>query len=257
MSSLSSSFSLNLELHDNHNQSSFSNRSIHEIWSPNPSPKGSYPSTPSEDSIPYFSSSHENRESPYHNRSPVDILAGRHNGSPMLTSPCSVPSDQSFLQHHPRKENSPFYGSGFTSIDSYNNNHVISNGIENNHAAEHGQIQRQNMHAIRALQFIDPNSDQPQNGKEFDGREGVSPTHIDEGTRHDIKGKKHQVHFEEKGKNGIIIKQRNGRITPTREDMMTAAKRLGSGLDECLDQLRNLEREYRKVCDLIFVLSYP
>ena len=109
------------------------------------------------------------------------------------------------------------------------------------------------MHAIRALQFIDPNSDQQQNGKEFDSREGVSPTDTDEGTRPDSKGKKHQVHFEDKGKNGIIIKQRNGRITPTREDMMTAAKRLGSGLDECLDQLRNLEREYRKVCCALLV----
>ena len=249
MSSFSSGFSLNLELHDNANHAGFSGRSIHEIWSPNPSPKGSYPSTPSEDSVPYFPSSHDNRESPYHNRSPVDILAGRRNGSPMLASPCSLPSDQSFLPYHPRVDGSPFYGSGFTNLDSFNNNHSISNGYESFHDYENGKVhQRQNMQAIRALQFNEPTNDNHQSGREPDSTEPASPGYLEDSHKHDAKGRKPQVHFEEKEKNGFGNKQKNGQVLTGRDELMTAAKRLGSGLDECLDQLRSLEKECRKVC---------
>lgn len=245
MSSLSSSFSLNLELHDNANNTGFSARSIHEIWSPNPSPKGSYPSTPSEDSVPYFPSSHDNRESPYHNRSPVDILSGRRHGSPMLASPCSLPSDQSFLPYHSKVENSPFYGSGLTNLDSFNNNHAVSNGFDSYQEFEPGKLQRHNMHAIRALQFIEPNSDQ--NGKESETSELASPGYLEDALHHVGKSRKPLVHFEEREKNGYNSKQKNGQVLASRDEMMTAAKRLGSGLDECLDQLRNLEKECRKV----------
>ena len=248
MSSLSSSFSLNLELHENVNHGSLSGRSIHEIWSPNPSPKGSYPSTPSEDSVPYFPSSHENRESPYHNRSPVDILVGRRNGSPMLSSPCSMPSDQSFLHYHSRTDNSPYYSSGFTSLDSFNNNHSITNGFENHNELEHSKgYSRHNMHAIRALQFIEPSNDGNRVGKECEAWEPSSPGFAEDSYKHDGKARKPQVHFEEKEYNGSCIKQKNGHVIASGEEMMPAAKRLGAGLDECLEQLRHLEKECRKV----------
>ena len=250
MSSLSSSFSLNLDLNDVSNQASFSNRSIHEIWSPNPSPKGSYPSTPSDESVPYFPSSHDNRDSPFSNRSPVDILAGRSVGSPMLASPCSLPSEQSILQHHSRRDTSPFFNSKFSSIDVVNhNNNIISNGVLNGHAYDNGTPQKQNMRAIRSLQFMDPGIEADHNGQDCDILEYV-PTSFncdDNAARHDHKGRKHQVHFEEKPRNGIIVKPHNGQFLVSKDEMMTAAKRLGSGLDECLDQLRNLEREYRRV----------
>ncbi|XP_065053089.1 uncharacterized protein LOC135682225 [Rhopilema esculentum] len=246
ISSLSSSFSLNLDLHDNANQAGFPGRIIHDIWSPNPSPKGSYPSTPSEDSIPYFPSSHDNRESPYHNGSPVDLLMGRCSGSPMLASPCCLSSDQSFLSHNQRKETSPFYGSGYVSMDSFNNNHGVSNGFDNGLDIEHGKLQRQNMHAIRALQFADPGNDGQFGGQDSGGREPTPTGLSDDPHKHETRSRKHQVHFEEREKNGFVSKHKNGQVIPSREEMMSAGKRLGSGLDECLEQLRHLERECRK-----------
>eukprot|EP00794_Sanderia_malayensis_P003271 gene3271-3753_t len=247
VSSLSSSFSLNLDLPDLPNQSNFSNRSIHEIWSPNPSPKGSYPSTPS-DEIPYFPNNHDSRDSPYNNRSPVDILSSRQLGSPMLVSPCSLPSD-SMMHHYPRRETSPFYAAKFSGIDIANNNTngngIHSNGIMNGHSYDSAMAHKQNMRAIRALQFVDPGIETDINGKDFEVADYVQ-TQAEENGKLDAKGKRHQVHFEDKPRNGIIIKQRSGQSIMSRDEMMTAAKRLGSGLDECLDQLRHLERECRK-----------
>ena len=249
MSSFSSSFSLNLELHENANHGNLSGRSIHEIWSPNPSPKGSYPSTPSEDSVSYFPSSHENRESPYHNRSPVDILVGRRNGSPMLSSPCSLPSDQSFLHYPARVDNPPYFSSGFSSLDSFNNNHTVTNGLENQCELEHSKVYtRQNMHAIRALQFTEPSCDSNRAGKEPESVEPASPGYADELSKHDGRARKPFVHFEEKHNSGSNIKQKNGHVLLHRDDIVPAAKRLGSWLDECLEQLRHLEKECRKVC---------
>ena len=244
MSSFSSNFSLNLELHDNTNHGSLSGRSIHEIWSPNPSPKGSYPSTPSEDSMPYFSS-HENRESPYHNRSPVDIIVGRRNGSPMLSSPCSLPSDQSFMHYHSRVDNPQYYSSGFTSLDSFNNNHTIGNGLESSHEFENGKgYPRHNMHAIRALQFVEPGIESNRDGTS-EASEPASPGCSEDSQQGRGKNRRSFVHFEEKDCSSA--KQKNGYILASHECMMPAAKRLGSGLDECLEQLRHLEKECRKV----------
>jgi len=243
MSSFSSNFSLNLELHDNTNHGSLSGRSIHEIWSPNPSPKGSYPSTPSEDSVPYFSS-HENRESPYHNRSPVDIIVGRRNGSPMLSSPCSLPSDQSFMHYHSRIDNPQYYSSGFTSLDSFNNNHTIGNGLESSHEFENGKgYPRHNMHAIRALQFVEPGIESNRDGTS-EASEPASPGCSEDSQQGRGKNRRSFVHFEEKDCSSA--KQKNGYILASHECMMPAAKRLGSGLDECLEQLRHLEKECRK-----------
>ncbi len=222
------------------NQASFSNRSIHEIWSPNPSPKGSYPSTPSDESLPYFPNSHDNRDSPYHNRSPVDVLAGRTLSSPMLISPGSLPSDPPMMQSHSRREASPFFNSKFTSIDIANNNNAMHNGHTYENAAP---SQKQGMRAIRALQFIDAGIETDFNGKEADVGEYIAMnTTADDVGRREHNGRRHQVHFEEKPRNGMIKPK-----VVNKDEMMTAAKRLGSGLDECLDQLRNLERECRKV----------
>ena len=163
----------------------------------------------------------------------------------MLASPCSLPSDQSYLQYHSRVDNCSFYGAGLPNLDSFNNNHASSNGYENYPDLEHGKPQRQTMHAIRALQFTDPNSDQC--GKESETSEPASPGYLEDVNQHHGKNRKPQVHFEEKEKNGYCIKQKNGHVLASREEMMTAAKRLGAWLDECLNQLRNLEKECRKV----------
>ena len=226
---------------------SFTNRSIHEIWSPNPSPKGSYPSTPSEDSIPYFPSSHDNNlESPYH-KGAIDIITGRSVVSPVLPSPGSTSLEYVLHQNGSvggTRHYSPTYpivnSNGCTGSPSPTSIHNTRNSFDHHPPP---------MNAIRALQF---NGDEPrQNGIDDEILDDLppSPCTVDDGMNCQNKVKKLQVHFEEHGKprNGIIIKPKEEVETDAKEEMVTSAKKLGASLDECLDQLRHLEAESRRV----------